>query len=107
MLEIKEGVTFAEPTAPLGFIASRASEVFAHFAVAAVITSASDGKHLPNSKHYSGEALDFRTHHLPQPDRDAALVAAMLADALGADFDVVLEKDHLHVEYDPQHPEPS
>jgi hypothetical protein len=65
----------------------------------AIITSGVDGTHSAKSLHYQGLALDFRTRTVPvaarQPLRDA------IADALGSDFDVVLEKDHLHVEFDP------
>lgn len=63
-----------------------------------VITSALDGKHSKGSLHYKGLALDFRTRTLDDPQA----LATALATALGDDYDVVLEGDHLHVEYDPE-----
>lgn len=61
------------------------------------ITSGIDGKHMQNSLHYVGRALDFRTRHLrdDQPRR----VAELISKRLGPSFDVILEADHLHVEW--------
>lgn len=74
-------------------------------------TSANDGKHMEGSKHYSDEALDIRIWQMvtkEYPDaRDAPLVkqaARRLQIKLGEDYDVVVEKDHIHVEYDPECP---
>jgi hypothetical protein len=67
------------------------------------ITSASDSKHGPNSLHYKGKALDLRTKHL-RPEQVHPVYVA-LKDALGQQFDVVLESDHIHVEFDPKEPE--
>lgn len=68
-----------------------------------VITSGSDGKHGPNSLHYKGKALDLRTNSL-RPDQVHPVFLA-LKEALGEQFDVVLEADHIHCEFDPKEPE--
>jgi hypothetical protein len=65
-----------------------------------VITSGRDGTHLPNSLHYRDRALDFRTRQLT-PDQQQALVTATRT-RLGAGYDLILESDHLHIEYDPK-----
>jgi hypothetical protein len=65
-----------------------------------VITSANDSKHGPNSLHYMGQALDLRTNNLP-PQAVQSIVDR-LKEALGAQFDVVLESDHIHIEFDPK-----
>lgn len=65
-----------------------------------VVTSLYDGTHLPNSFHYKGRAADLRTRHL-----DAASVDRMwklLAQTLGPGWDVILESDHIHIEFDPR-----
>ena len=63
-----------------------------------VVTSCMDGKHGPNSFHYQGLAVDLRTRDFqPGAEVDAANV---LRERLGRHYDVVLEKDHLHVEHD-------
>jgi len=63
-----------------------------------VITSALDGQHMQGSFHYSGRALDFRTRHIPEADRQA--VAQKIRDGLPSGYDVVLEASHVHVEAD-------
>tara|TARA_Y100000310_G_scaffold312514_1_gene359886 strand:- start:1701 stop:2024 length:324 start_codon:yes stop_codon:yes gene_type:complete len=65
----------------------------------AIITSAVDRKHKRGSKHYSGQAIDLRSG-----DLDAAQIAnlaELLINALGDEFDVVVESTHIHIEYDP------
>lgn len=67
---------------------------------ASVITSALDGKHSTNSLHYTGFALDYRTRHLL--DGVPRVLQRRISDCLGSEFDVVLESDHIHIEYDPK-----
>ena len=70
--------------------------VFRKFGVEAVITSGRDGKHKEGSFHYKGQAFDLRTWHVIDQ------VAVLLRMYLGKDFDVIVESDHIHVEYDPK-----
>ena len=65
-----------------------------------IITSARDGKHSTNSLHYVGKALDMRTRDLT--DAQIQALAGELREWLGPDFDVVVERTHIHVEYDPK-----
>lgn len=64
------------------------------------VTSGVDGEHSIGSKHYVGHALDVRTKGVPGMDT----IAAQIRDSLGDEFDVILEGDHLHVEFDPERP---
>ena len=64
------------------------------------ITSACEGEHMVGSKHYQGDALDFRVRATRKHERPA--LAEAVSEALGDDYDVVLEETHLHVEYDPK-----
>lgn len=64
-----------------------------------VITSARDGEHQTNSKHYEHQAVDFRiwgfkAWQLQEIKQDMDLL-------LGSDYQVVIEKTHIHLEYDP------
>ena len=60
-----------------------------------VITSGLEGSHSAGSLHYYGLAVDLR---LPP---DLVRATRELAAELGSQFDVILEKHHIHVEYDP------
>lgn len=58
-------------------------------------TSGCDRRHMRNSLHYKGYALDLVPSGLSQAHADA------IKRVLGPFFDVVYEGDHIHVEYDP------
>lgn len=64
------------------------------------ITAVIDGKHSAGSLHYAGSAFDARTRDIPPAEVQE--VATLARTALGADFDVVVEPDHLHIEYQPK-----
>lgn len=64
-----------------------------------VITSCCDGKHGHHSHHYKGMAIDFRTRHVPE--WQLPKLVRLLKESLEEQFQVVLEKDHIHIEYDP------
>lgn len=72
-----------------------------------ILTSVCDGLHSERaSLHYAAAAFDFRIHDLPDLATKTTLHAE-IADALGADFDVILEapgtdNEHIHVEYQPK-----
>lgn len=63
----------------------------------AVITSGTDGSHMPGSLHYSGLAVDVRLPGILDDE-----VVKRLRTRLGKDYDVVIERTHIHVEYDPK-----
>lgn len=62
-----------------------------------VITSLFDGEHMEKSKHYTGEAADFRSFNLPNKEE----ATRELQKRIGPSFQVILEETHIHVEYDP------
>ena len=67
-----------------------------------VITSLNDSRHSRTSLHYSGQAADLRTRYFD--DSIKMRVADDLRDALGnhPDYDIILESDHVHLEYQPK-----
>ena len=67
------------------------------------VTSVRDGKHSARSLHYVGLAMDVRIWALKE-DADKTQAITELKAALGPDYDVVLEADHIHVEFDPKEP---
>ena len=89
-----------KPEMVFGFVI--VASVYESFGLKCEVTCGTNGKHSRGSKHYSGYALDFRTRTIPAAIRPK--VAQKAREALGADFDVVLERTHLHVEFDPKTP---
>lgn len=65
------------------------------------VTSGLDGVHSAGSLHYYGLAVDFRIRYWLRPE--SREVAQELRSALvsNAGFDVILESDHIHVEFQP------
>lgn len=70
------------------------------FARPLCITSARDGQHMANSKHFTGDAFDCRTHDLT-PSKRVRFASSLNAALHPLGFDVVSEPTHTHVEYDP------
>jgi len=97
--EVKAGVCLVGVQPVMSRAAMKVADVYKKFGRSCVITSGVEGKHSANSLHYEGLALDFRTRHLLETKHLALRQA--VSEALGDDFDVVLERTHLHVEYDP------
>lgn len=66
----------------------------------AIMTSSNDGKHGKNSLHHKNEAWDFRIRDMEKDNKENA--KHKLKHLLGKDWDVVLERTHCHLEYDPK-----
>jgi hypothetical protein len=79
-----------------------AASVYNSFDVPLVITSVNDSTHSPGSKHYVGLGVDLRTSNVLQ--KDLPTLHKLLKEALGVQFDTILEKDHIHIEFDPKQP---
>lgn len=94
---IQDGVVIAgiRPEIVLALVV--AWVIFSTFGERLVITSVVDGEHMRASLHYVGAAADIAlpVEHL----RD---IMDALYDALGLNYDVVLEHDHIHIEFQPK-----
>lgn len=102
-MKIKQNVKLSGASFQIGYACAIAEAVLSTIApsVPFVVTSAKDGVHGLGSLHGTGHAVDVRTRELTRPQREtfSSRVRAAL-DPHG--FDVVLESDHLHVEFDPK-----
>ena len=76
-----------------------ANEVYASHHVEFVITSLLDGKHSETSLHYTGCAFDCRIYG---GDINESIVKD-LRQKLNHHYDVVLEGNHIHVEFQPRY----
>lgn len=77
-----------------------ASSVYANHGYRMVITSITDGTHSYTSLHYIGHAVDLRIREIPSDDLES--IVGDMKRSLTNDYDVVLEKDHIHLEYQPK-----
>ena len=99
-VRVKEGVFFHPDTFShheMSRIVSQA-QILAPSGYEITITSAFDGKHSKNSKHYKGKALDFRTRDFPK-NCSVSTWANRLQRRLGDEYFVLVEKTHMHVQW--------
>lgn len=75
-----------------------AADVYSEAGKDLVVTSLLDGDHRAKSYHYNGLAVDLRIHNLDKVTQST--VTAKLRQRLTTDYDVVLEPDHIHIEFD-------
>ena len=64
-----------------------------------VVTSITDGQHGSHSHHYKGYACDLRIKNVPEGMHQR--LRDHIANSLGDEFQVILESNHIHVEFDP------
>lgn len=74
-----------------------ATELYRENAERLIIFHVTDGRHMRASLHYVGAAWDFS-----RPKRRVRETIAELRRRLGRDYDVVLDSDHVHVEFQPK-----
>ena len=100
MIHFKEGVKFegVQPVLWDGLLT--VAVVYHTCGYPLVVTSLTDGQHMEGSLHYVGKAADLRTRHLKV--NDVPVVVRALKVALGQGWDVVLEGDHIHIEFQPK-----
>ena len=98
-MRLKKGVQIRGLRAEMAVALIIANEVCEKLGVEMVITSCTEGKHSWGSLHVSGGAFDFRKWEFSDGGIEAR---KMLKKKLGAEFDVVLERTHIHVEFQPK-----
>lgn len=97
---LKTGVkiTNLKPQLVIAFIV--ANDVYKAHGQELVITSVDDSKHGSTTLHGKGQAFDCRTSYFI--NGEGQRVANEIRAKIDDDFDVVYEKDHIHIEYDPK-----
>jgi hypothetical protein len=101
MLFIKSSVRIAGMRPEILLAAVVAERVYEKAGYDCTITSCVDGQHMAGSLHYKGAAIDLRTKQVAHAIELKQIVDP-IKECLGADFDVVVETDHLHIEFDPK-----
>jgi hypothetical protein len=108
-LIIKTGVSCIELHPAIRYALDVTDSVYrSMFGKQPVVTSLSDSVHKDDSKHYGApgdvraRAFDLRTVKAPLTQAETAKLASNLRNQLGPRFQVIVEKDHIHCEYDPK-----
>jgi|TARA_Y100000310_G_C20682581_1_gene816848 hypothetical protein len=100
-MRLKQGVRVRGVRPELLIAMMVAEEVAREFDAKLILTSITEGSHSTTSLHYNGCAFDIRTWHLHEHDKGEFVKT--MKERLGTnDFDVVLENDHIHVEFQPK-----
>lgn len=98
---VKEGVSLSDIDRNLLMgIGALQYYLWDKFGYKLTITSGRDGKHKDLSLHYIGKAVDIRTHDWPFQVTALYSICVDILSQLDYKFDVVLEKTHIHIEYD-------
>lgn len=101
MLKIKPGLTGCrifgiQNEVILGLMV--VNDIFERVGIDLILTCVTDSKHSGTSLHYVGHAVDIG---LPPADKRDVVIQRM-RENLGDDFDVILEENHIHMEYQPK-----
>jgi len=85
-------------------IAAACANVAESLGITTTITVGSNGKHMPGSKHYEGNASDIRSKNMSKDVKPVFL--NMVLARLGNSYEGFLEdkgtdNEHFHIEYDP------
>ena len=94
---IKAGVDISRLNREIRRSLPKVEAVYNQYLEEFVITSTFEGNHGAGSLHYADDAYDVG---LPEENPEEIYLA--IKEDLGASFDVVLERDHIHLEYDPK-----
>ena len=97
-MKFKEGVVWRNFKPDIWLAIVAAAEIYVIYGSELIITSGNDGKHMDGSFHYTDLAFDARTRHLL--GSLIPVIGQRLKEELGVNYDVIIEKDHIHVEYD-------
>jgi len=96
-MKILEGVAIVGLRSEMVLALVIANRIYTDHGETLVVTSALDGEHMRASLHYVGAAADVR-----YPILAHKTLIRELREALGTNYDVVKEHDHIHIEFQPK-----
>jgi len=99
MISVKGGVSLKKLQPQMAIAFTVIAGCFAEVGQPCRLTSGDDGQHMKTSLHYKGLAIDIGIIGLYDGGQQ---ITAKIKERLGAQFDVVLESNHIHVEFDPK-----
>lgn len=99
-MQIKEGANIQGLDIRMRPVLIAADSIWKRRGVELCITAGLDGAHSAGSLHYYGRAVDLRSRYFRIEERRK--VASDLRASLNSDYDVILHKTHIHIEFDPK-----
>ena len=100
MFSLKKGVIF-EFTKEMMYANWIVADVYEYHGYDTILTSGRDGSHMQGSKHYEGNAGDYRTRHISD-EGTKVMIVEEIREAMTDDYDIIHHPTHIHVEYDPK-----
>lgn len=97
-MQIKEGVSLVGLKLVMRPVLVTAAKIWKRYGQELVVTCGPGGTHSPGSLHPYGYALDLRSRYFDAGTK--IYVIESLQKELGADYDVISHRTHIHVEYD-------
>ena len=99
-MQLKKGVKVQGIRPELIIAIIVADGVYTSLGQELVITSLLDGTHSNTSLHYTGCGLDIRINYFTPTEAKKA--RNDITGRLTSDYDVILESNHIHIEYQPR-----
>ena len=99
-MEIKNGASIIGLRSEILLAYMIAEVVYEKYFAECVITEGTGGVDGKASLHYVGSAIDLRTRDFDEGV--AEIVASEIRVKLNEQYDVVLESDHIHIEFQPK-----
>ena len=110
-LRVKEGVSIRGLQPQLFHAWNVAEELYEQYDADCWLTAGVDGRHGHGSLHYVGYAIDLRIRNLSagtgidaEVTTKAGILKVEIQKQLGSEYDVVLESNHFHIEFQPKEP---
>jgi len=94
---LKAGVDISRLNREIRRALPKIETVYVQYSETFVITSTYEGNHGAGSLHYGNDAVDVGL-----AKANSRKIYMAIKEDLGSSFDVVLEGDHIHIEYDPK-----
>jgi hypothetical protein len=95
---LKKGISLSKLQTCMAPALITCQEMFDRTTIDLVITSGNDGNHMEGSKHYEGLAFDIRSRELSAIQKTTFI--EFLRNRHDNCYDIILESDHIHIEYD-------
>ena len=107
-INVKKGVDISKLHVQMREALPIMASIYDKYGYSFWITSANDGKHMKGSKHYDDDAVDSRTWGIVAAGFLYIIGNEMqeMLDLHCSGYQVVIEDDHYHVEWDPKNWKP-